>query len=119
MVPFAEPATRRRFAAGSRGADGRYVLGASTDTTIRAGIQPVSGRKLERLPEGLRQTVTHLAFTETELRTADQITGLPADQVVYGGETFEVERVDPWPSAGPLPHYEAYLRRAAETGGAP
>jgi hypothetical protein len=105
----AEAVTLRRFAAGSRGTDGRFAPGATTDTTIYASMQPVSGRDLQRLPEGER--------SRTALQTAEAGGLLLSDRIVYGGRVYEVFQVQPW--VGPLPHYEALVLRLAETGGAP
>jgi hypothetical protein len=113
----AEAVTLRRFAAGSRGTDGRFAPGATTDTTIYASMQPVSGRDLQRLPEGERSRDALKAYTETALQTAEAGGLLLSDRIVYGGRVYEVFQVQPW--VGPLPHYEALVLRLAETGGAP
>lgn len=111
--------TRLRYVAGTVGADGRLVAGASTSSTVLASVQPVTGRQRQLLPEGLRQRVELIAYCTTELRTVDQVAGVPADRLVVAGETLEVVQVKQWPAAGPLPHYEAALVRLAESGGAP
>lgn len=117
MILGSQPVTRQRFAAGAVSAAGRWTEGATTSTTILASVQPATGRQLQRLPEGLRERVELMAFTETELRTADQATGLSADRIVVDGETYQVAHVRHWPTFGPLPHYEAALERFDETGG--
>jgi hypothetical protein len=113
----AQPVTRVRHAAGSRAADGRWTRGASTSTTILASVQPPKGRQLQRLPEGIRAKVTLVAYSESEIRTGDQVGGVDPDELVYLGETFLVEAVERW--SGVLPHYEAYLTRKNQAGGAP
>ena len=119
MIFGAAAVARNRYAAGSVGTDGRTTRGALTATTIYASVQPVTGRQLERLPEGLRQSVKLMAYTETELRTADQLTQTAADELIYGGETYQVADAKRWDTAGPLPHWEIALVRLAETSGAP
>lgn len=101
--------TRRRYPAATRDANGFLVRGTPVDTTIRAAVQPASGRQLERLPEGLRSAVTKVAYTFADLRTADQATAQQPDEMVVDGEVFQVERVvtydDTWPVT------EAYLQK--------
>jgi hypothetical protein len=117
MLPFSVAVTRRRYAAATAGTDGRPVTGSPTTSTIYASVQPAPGRQLEHLPEGLRSRVVMIAYTDTELRTADQATGLPADELVYQGATYLVERVARWTEL--IPHYEAQLSLVPESGGAP
>lgn len=114
-----EAVTLTRYAAGSVGSDGRRTIGAGTASTIMASVQPLTGRQLQRLPEGERQSYPLVIYTVSDVRTADHIAGVPADRITTGGNTYEVGRVQRWPAAGPLPHYEAYLMRLDETGGAP
>jgi hypothetical protein len=116
-LPFTESVTRRRYASGSAGSDGRPIAGTSTDLTILASIQPVQGKQLQRLAEGLRARVTLVAYTETEFRTADPVAQVDADELVYQGEVYVVDRVEHWTQV--LPHFEAYLTRKSEAGGAP
>lgn len=119
MILGEQDVTLTRYPSATVGTDGRAVLGTATTSTIRASMQPPSDRQLQRLPEGLRQMVTLMAYTETALRTTDQVTELPGDRITYRGETYEVGDVKQWPSAGPLPHYESALLRVAEVGGTP
>ena len=117
MLPFSVTVLRRRYPAATAGTDGRPVLGTPTVETIYASVQPAPGRQLEHLPEGLRSRVVMVAFTDAELRTADQATGLPADELVYQGVVYLVERVARWTEV--IPHYEAHLSLRAESGGTP
>jgi len=111
--------TLTTYAAGAVGADGRWADGAATTSTIKASIQPPSDRQLERLPEGLRQRVTRIAYTTSECLTADQDAGTSPDRITDGSEVYQVVNVAEWPTAGPLPHYEVALQKFAETGGEP
>lgn len=111
--------TLTRYAASTRGADGRATPGATTITTIYASVQPTSGRDLERLPEGLRSRESRTAYTSSPVATADQVLGIQADRITVDGSTFEVYQVQAWPSSGPLPHYKVLLLELAESGGAP
>jgi len=117
LILGSEPVTLRRTAAGSRGADGRFVPGAATDTTLQASVQPMSGRDIERLPEGLRSRASLKLFAETELRLAEASGVYPCDRIVYDGEVYEVGAAQKWGATSPIPHYEAVLLRIGETGG--
>lgn len=117
MILGQEPVTLIRYAAGARGSDSRFVAGAASSSTIQASMQPVTGRILFRLPEGERQRYELVAYTESDVRAGDAATSVPADRITYGGVTYEVGRVQRWPAAGPLPHYEVLLVRLAEAGG--
>ena len=116
-IPFGVPVTRRRYAPGSAGADGRRTRGAAVDAAIVASMQPVKGEQLVRLSEGLRKRVTLVAYTEDDLRTADQAGKVFADEVIYQGATYVVDHVATWTEL--LPHVEAYLTRLGEAGGNP
>ncbi len=109
-----EAITLHRRAVGTR-SEGRYTPGAAVDSIIYASVQPLSGRELERLPEGERQKHSVKVYTETELRTSDQAADTLADLLVINSGTFKVLRVDRWSAV--IPHYEAYAVREDEAGG--
>ena len=109
MILGAEPITRRRFASGARGADGRYTPGASTDTTILASVQPLEGRDREILPEGERQTDGIKVYTESDVRTVNQHGGAGGntpDRLIFDGLVYEVRNVSRQRSI--IPHYRAF-----------
>lgn len=111
--------TRRRFAAGSRGSDGRWVAGASTESTIRMSVQPLSGRELQTLPEGERTADQVKGYTADDVRTLDQVAGAAADHIVvltglYAG-TYEARTLDGEDAL--LPHRKIRLVRLLETDG--
>lgn len=80
--------TRRRFAAGSRGSDGRWDAGASTDSTIQMSVQPLSGHELATLPEGERSSVNLKGYTEADVRTLDQVDGEAADHIIIASGPY-------------------------------
>lgn len=102
MLLGAVTITRRRVAAGSRGSDGRWTNGASTDTSIVASVQPAGGEDLQLLPEGLRSRRAVKVYTTTELEVADQAAGVLGDQLVISGlvgiddGTYQVQNVAPY-----------------------
>lgn len=87
----------------TRRAGGSYVRGIATDgsstsLTIRASVQPATGRDLVRLPEGRRSTETRVIYTVTQLY-ADGPT-YQADRVTIDGSVWEVQHVETWAQPG-------------------
>lgn len=105
--------TRRRYAVGSRGGDGRWTAGASTDTTIRASVQPANGHDIQTLPEGERSKDTRKVYTETALRTTAQGDDLRGDDLVIDGIVYEVRSVAREHST--LAHYKAIVVAVQES----
>lgn len=115
MILGAESITRRRFAPGSRGSDGRWVEGASTDATIAASVQPLEGRDREILPEGDRQKDGIKVYTTSDLEPVNQHTapeGASGDHVLVDGIAYEVRNVARQRSI--IPHYRAFAVRLQE-----
>jgi hypothetical protein len=114
----AETITHRRFAAGSRGTDGRHTPGASVDTSISASVQVLSGREVDTLEEGERSKDWRKIYVDDSvaLRPVDQHASPPevADQVVVDSIVYEVRRVDDWRASSPIPHRRAFVRRLKE-----
>ena len=76
--------THRTRAPGTYDPGGRWVPGAVTDTTIQATIQPVSGRQVEDLPEGVRTEARSLLWTRTIVKDDDVIIdGTASYRVLY------------------------------------
>lgn len=108
----AHPFTRRRFAAGSRGADGRYVAGAATDTTGSGSIQP-DGKAQTTDRWGERASSAWRCLTTTPLRPVDQAAQTLADRVIWGGVTYEVRQDKTWTAI--LPHQTYNLIQIQES----
>jgi len=68
------PVQITRRAAGAYNADGEFIEGASSTDTIRAAIQPASGRQLMDLPEGIRTEARWLLWSRSDLSLDDRIT---------------------------------------------
>lgn len=112
---FFTDVTRKRYAAGTWVAGG-FVAGAATSSTIKASVQPATGRDLLRLNEGLRtRDVVKVFAALGDLRTADETAATPADRVVHLGEEYEVVEVEAWAMAQ-MPHVEALAVRADRAG---
>jgi hypothetical protein len=101
--------TRKQFAPGTY-TNGTWVPGAGTESQIVASVQPEGDAdKLDRLPEGVRSRGVVKVYTGCELRTADEETQTPADQVLWDGEWWEVQIVDTW--ALGIEHFKAICTR--------
>lgn len=105
--------TVTRYAAGSY-VSGRWVDGSTSTLTIRASVQPATSDQLRRLPEALRTRAAMGVITTTEVRTADEATGTPADTISIDGEDWEIQQVDAFgvAYAPALQHWEAVAMRS-------
>src|SRR5690606_38190614 len=90
--------TLTRNAAGHYDQDGNWNPGTATSSTIRAAIQPASGRQLEDLPDGIRNEARWLVWSQSELRLEDKIT--------HAGSVYRVMHL--WPR-----HEGSFWRAAA------
>lgn len=109
-----EPITLRRAAAGSRDATGAYVPGTTSTTTIKASVQPLTGKDTNSLPEGERHKDWLKLYTRSELRPVNQHTGAAGDRVEVDGITYEVRAVKRYRTV--CPHYRADVVRIQEGG---
>lgn len=101
--------TVTRTAAGSSTL-GRYTAGATSTFDIVASVQPVTGRDLLAMPEGLRADETRIVYTTTELRALTAASD--ADVVAIDGEVWGVVQVERWQAFGGT-HYRALAARRA------
>jgi len=74
---------------------GRATLAGSSTFTIQASVQALSGRDLQRLPEGMRVQELRKLYTPTQL----QAIGAP-DVVSIDGSSWEVQTVEDWSGLG-------------------
>ncbi|MCK5444380.1 MAG: hypothetical protein KAI73_02080 [Rhodospirillaceae bacterium] len=63
---------------------------------IRAGVQPLTGLELQRLPTGQRQVARYKVYTNTALQTVELNPGQRPDLLTYKGQTLEVVSVEDW-----------------------
>lgn len=119
MVPFGTLAiARRRFAAETIDpATYRPYAQTPTTATIYGTIQPPDGDVMETIPDGDRSRARLVIYTASELRTPNQFTKVPADQVQIDGYWWEVESVERWRQV--MPHYKAVVARIQEMSPAP
>lgn len=86
--------TIRRGSAGTS-VKGRFTAGSTSDTTgVVASVQPITGKELERLPEGIRSHRPAKLYTETQILQVDVGAGTPPDQIIWDSETWEVHNVE-------------------------
>lgn len=81
----------RRAGAGTT-TNGHYTLPSSSTFSIDASVQPVTGRALKDLPEGMRADDVKLVFTGTELHTVDK--SGHADEITIASEQYRVTKVE-------------------------
>lgn len=105
--------TRHRFAAGSY-VNGLFVAGAETSSPIAATVQAPKREDLEQAPEGERIEGTVVIHTRSDLRTANEDAGTPADEVtVAAGERYKIVSVAARREAG---FVRALARRTDDRG---
>lgn len=88
--------------------NGRLVAGTTSQFTITASVQPVSGRDLKALPEARHGEEVRVVYTTTALNTL--IPTHAADVVTLDSEPWEVFRVERWQAFGNT-HYRAFVAR--------
>lgn len=112
---FSDTLTGTRYAAETRGADGRAAPGAPTAlASFRASVQRPDAKTLERLAEGGHTQDAWFVDTRFALRTVDELTGTPADTVVIDSLVYAVFKVTRERPGSPIPHYECLVLRQAE-----
>ena len=103
-VPFAQPQTFSRTAAGAY-VNGTFVPGASTSFSANCSIQSVSDNQIEIKPrEGSRWLDGMIAIvSESAIQEQDRTT--------YEGVLYEVIKTNHWPQLAAIAHYEAFAQR--------
>jgi len=100
---------------------GAYVKGSwvknttPEDTDFKGTAQPASGKLLELLPSGKRNTETILVFAPPELdfTSADSEREVSGDIIVWEDREYEIQAVKPW-KGQLLPHWELLASRVME-----
>lgn len=72
--------------------NGKWVPGATTTTTIRASIQPLSGDEFANLPSGIRSEAKDKIITRHDLKSGDRI--------IDGNASHKVLHIDDWQKLG-------------------
>ena len=94
---------------------GQWKKGEPVDIPFLGTAQPASGKVMELLPEGKRNTETIMVFApmSLEFTSADPETQVSGDIIVWEDRSYEVQAARPW-KAGLLPHWELTATRAKE-----
>jgi hypothetical protein len=78
----------------------RQDLVVDSTFEIVASIQPLSGKDLQQLPEGMRTERTKKIYTQTELFTAEVSASTVPDRLSYDGVDYLVSRSFDWEDTG-------------------
>jgi hypothetical protein len=105
---------KRSFSPGHR-VKGSWVEGEVIDTAFRGTAQPASGKVMELLPEGKRNTETILVFAPIDLdfTTADPQLQRSGDIIIWKGRQYEVQTARKW-NCLIEPHWELVATRVKE-----
>lgn len=89
--------TLKRAGSGSSyDASGMAVKAATTDSSIKMSVQPISGDELINGVAGQKERNSQKGYTTTELKTSSEEDKTPADIIEYEGKDFQVQAVEKW-----------------------
>lgn len=97
--------TVSRPAADTYDTNGRLNTNTPTTFDFTGMVQPVTGKALDRLPEGLRQSEVVTVWSPTELRNRDRFS--------YQSDTWEVQQLENWNTLGA--YYRAFAVKVSQT----
>ncbi len=81
--------------------DGYWVAGVKNNTLVSAVVQPASSKDTtELLVQGDTGSCYKNFYAEHVFNTADKLSGVEADIVVYNGMSFKVLAVSAWEHIG-------------------
>lgn len=75
--------------------NGLWVEGTRSTFEIQASVQPLTGKEMEMLPEGRRNSQAVKIYTRTMLNTVNDAN---PDILLAFGSQFEIQTVEPWQS---------------------
>lgn len=89
--------TVKRKAEGYYDTDGFYKLsGSDSQFTITASVQPITGAEMKLLPENRREEEMLKIYTDSSLRTTEQLNEFNSDIVVINNIDYEVVKSFTW-----------------------
>ena len=88
------------------GSNGKAVAPNASTLQVEGMVQPLSGREVDRLPEGLQAREVRAFWTLATLQAPDQDAGTLGDHIVFEGLAWEVVGQDNWQLLG---NYNRYL----------
>lgn len=84
VLKYSVALSRRTFAADVIASG--YATATSTDDTIYGYVVPVNGRNIQQLPEGCRESSTHIMYTASAVVTlSEQSPQRRANQIQFEG----------------------------------
>jgi hypothetical protein len=87
--------TFKRFPAGTY-INGRWNTQTPADVTIKAHIQPLSGKEKQEVPEGRRENNAIRIYAQNLIKGVDVENKTQPDQVVYESKNYEVYNAKNW-----------------------
>ena len=88
--------------------DGRWAEGSETQSIIFSGLQPLTPREMQELPEGRRTNQTYKLYSDDQMFTVEDEN---PDIIVIDGERFEVISSGPYQS-NIINHYKTVISKA-------
>lgn len=64
--------------------------------TVQGNLQPIVGRDMKLLPEGFKATDVRVFYTQTKLKTVDDVGKTWADYILVDGRRYQAQTVEPW-----------------------
>jgi hypothetical protein len=95
-----------RASAANTYVDGLVVPAGTTTVQVVGCVQPIPGKELERLPEGLRDAEVKVIWTKDELRCGP---GTVPDRISVENSVWQVEKVEKWDTLGR--YWRAVIRK--------
>lgn len=80
--------------------DGRRNPPTETVLTVLAMVQPLAGRELDRLPEGLQDKELRAVWTQDELKMTTADDEHEPDVITIDGAPYQVQTVENWYQLG-------------------
>jgi len=96
-----------RAAAATSYTDGVRAAPSTTTLSVVGAVQPIPGKDLERLPEGIRDSDVRYIWTKVALRCGPDT---EPDQVAIEGASWQVEEVRDWSLSGT--YFRSIVRKA-------
>lgn len=87
--------------------NGFWIEGSEVTTTIKASVQPISGKDVELLPEGKRLNESFKLFTDSELKVSIEGTNQNGDIISIYESLYEVVGREIWQNN--IINHRAYL----------
>lgn len=98
----ARSVTLRQYAAQSNVAY-RFVRGIPNDTVIIVSAQDPTPSDMRLLDDGVSTRDVRVFIADDEIRQGDTTNGIPCDEVIDNGVTYQIQRSQKADALGPIP----------------